>query len=369
MQPGPVIFLVSHSSPGGAQEVWANLAEAFRAAGYDTRLLALYPWAGGGDAALQARWSKVHTAKPSGVAGAVRLVLALSRVFRRDRPAMVFSAMPAANVASPLAAWLAGAGTRVCISHHSPVFSHQRFLNLLDSLTGSLACTRNVVVVSDVIGSSLGSKPAAYRRKCRTIHNALPPQVVARLRQLRAARRERAAPGRRVVAVGRLSPEKNYPVLLRAAVHMADVELVIAGSGPLERPLKQLADSLGISARTRFLGHITRAQAMEVLASGDVFAQPSQFEGHSLALLEAAELGLPLVVSDVAPQIEAITGADGVRRGIAVGLHDDRALAGAVLGLLEEPARYRHWASAAAQLADESSFARMVLEYQSLAAP
>jgi glycosyltransferase involved in cell wall biosynthesis len=108
---------------------------------------------------------------------------------------------------------------------------------------------------------------------------------------------------------------------------------------------------------------------MQVLASADVFVQPSIFEGHSLALMEAARLGVPLVVSDVAAQIEAITCSDGTRCGIAVGLHDDRALSHALQELIDDPAHHLRWASAAARLADEASFVRMLSSYQSLMAP
>ena len=39
-----IIFLLSHSSAGGVQEMWADLAEGFRTRGFDVRLMALYPY-------------------------------------------------------------------------------------------------------------------------------------------------------------------------------------------------------------------------------------------------------------------------------------------------------------------------------------
>jgi glycosyltransferase involved in cell wall biosynthesis len=369
MRPGPVIFLVSHSAPGGAQEIWADLAEGFSAAGHQVRLMALYPSPDGSEMSSQLCWHKVRDAKPSSLAGAVDLFAELVRIFRRERPAMVFAAMPAANVLAPLAAHIASVGARVCISHHSPVSTHQRFLNFLDGITGSLECTSSIISVSDAVARSLETKPQAYRHKRSTIHNALPPRVEARLQMLCTARGALPARRRRVVAIGRLAVEKNYPVLLRSAVRMAGVEIVIVGAGPLEASLKGLADALGVSSRVRFLGHLPREETMEVLASADVFAQPSIFEGHSLALMEAARLGVPLVVSDVAAQIEGITRSDGTRCGIAVGLHDDQALANALLKLIDDPAFHRRWAGAAAQLAEEASYVRMLSAYQGLMTP
>lgn len=366
MQVGSIIFLVSHSSQGGVQEVWADLAEGFEAVGHVVRLMALYPSSNGSNSSPQLCWQYVSDSKPSTVLGAAKLLVELVRIFRRDRPAMVFTAMPAANVLVPLAASIARVGTRVCISHHSPVSTYQRFLDLADGVTGSLKCTSSIITVSEVVGLSLENKPKSYRRKRRTIHNALPPRIEARLQSLLATRTALTSQQRRVVAIGRLAEEKNYPVLIRSAVHMVDVEIVIVGSGPLESSLKELAVMLGVSSRVRFLGQLTREKTLEVLASANVFAQPSFFEGHSLALLEAAKLGVPLVVSDVAAQIEGITRSNGTRCGIVVARNDDLALANTFQKLIDDPAYHQLWTYAAGQLAEEATYIRMVSSYQAL---
>jgi glycosyltransferase involved in cell wall biosynthesis len=372
MEQGTVIFLVTHSAQGGAQEIWMDLAEGFVAAGYRAQLMTLYPAPDHREASSQHQWRKVRDARPATIAGAVGLVVALARILRRDRPDMVFTAMPAANIVAPIAALLAGVGTRVCISHHSPVSTHRRMLDLIDNITGTLSCIRSVITVSDAVGRSLDGKPLPYQRKRTTIHNALPPRIEAQLCMLRALRTTRASDPdrrRRVVAAGRLSEEKNYPVLLRAAARLPDVDVVIVGSGPLETFLKQFAAASDAAARVHFTGQLTREATLEMLASADVFVQPSVFEGHSLALLEAARLGIPVIVSDVPAQIEAITLPDGARCGIAVGLHDDKALADTVRRLLDDPAYYRHWADAASWLAGEATYAHMVSSYRMLLAP
>jgi glycosyltransferase involved in cell wall biosynthesis len=366
MHSSPIIFLVSHSSHGGVQEVWADLAEGFKAAGHDVQLMALYPSSNNMETSPQLRWLYVRDRKPSTVLDSIKLVIKLVQIFRRERPAMVFTAMPAANVVAPLAATIAKVGTRVCISHHSPVSTYKGFLNLVDGVTGALPCTSSIITVSDVVSRSLESKQITYRRKRHTIHNALPPHIEAKLQLLYAARTLLPSERRRVVAIGRLAEEKNYPLLLRSAVHMSDVEIVIVGSGPLEASLKDLAGALGVSSRVRFLGQMTREETLEVLASADVFAQPSFFEGHSLALLEAAKLGLPLVVSDVPAQIEGITRSDGARCGIAVDLHDDLALAKTLQKLIGDPVYHQCWTNAAVQLAEEATYVRMISSYQLL---
>ncbi len=109
-------------------------------------------------------------------------------------------------------------------------------------------------------------------------------------------------PARRyVVHVARHHPVKDQSTLLRgfaaAAPHLPDVDLLMAGDGPLREELEVLAKSLGIAGRVKFLG--IRKDVPEVLKAGDVFALTSVSEAASLTLLEAMASGLPSVVTDV----------------------------------------------------------------------
>lgn len=361
-----IYFLLSHSSAGGAQEIWANLAEAFRLRGDTVRLMALYPLRTTvRETSPDLPWHYVVEKRPSGPLAMVRMVRALVAVFRRERPDLIVTAMPAANVVASLAARLAGLSGRVVISHHSPADTHNPVLNRIDGVVGSLGSVRTVVSVSDSVAHTLETKPARYRAKRRTIRNALPPAIEEQLAALARQRQGRPA-GRKVVATGRLAHQKNYPLLIRAAVHMPDVTIDIVGNGPDEAALKALASELGVAEGISFHGHRPRAETIALLADGDVFAQVSHFEGHSLGLIEAAKLGLPLVVSDVPVQVEGITRSDGVRCGLVVPLDDPAALAAAILAVLDDPDARKQWGGFAKSLAEEATFDAMVDAYQEL---
>jgi glycosyltransferase involved in cell wall biosynthesis len=362
-----IFFLVSHSSAGGAQEIWVNLAEAFRLRGNPVHLFALYPLRSTvRETPADLPWRYVLERRPAGPIAMWRLLRGLVQLIRRERPDLIVTAMPAANVLAAVAARLAGTGTRVVISHHSPVETHNPLLNRIDGFAGSLGSVQAVVSVSDSVAKTLERKPAAYRGKRQTIHNALPPTIEARLAALAAARGDGARTGRTLVATGRLAAQKNYPLLIRAAVHMPDVAIEIVGNGPDEAALIDLAAELGVAGRVRFLGHQPRLDAMEILARGDVFAQVSLFEGHSLGLIEAAKLGLPLIVSDVPVQIEGITAADGERCGIVVGTDDAVGLGRAVTDLLNDPVARAHRSAQARKLAAGATFDRMVERYEAV---
>jgi glycosyltransferase involved in cell wall biosynthesis len=366
MHTGPVIFLVSHAAQGGVQELWSDLAQSFRSAGYEARQMALYPLHDRPSMASTAPWTYVVDKRPTGIFSGIKLLLALARLFYREQPAMVFSAMPAANVMAPLAvSLLPGRRTAVGISHHSPVQTYHRFLNFLDNFTGSLRCTSTVICVAETVGKSLARKPKAYQRKVRVIPNALSPDVERDLARLYHKRTESFSPSGTVVALGRLSKEKNYLTLLRCATLLRGIEIVIIGGGPEEQDLKAEAVRLGVSSRVRFLGLLARDDALKVLANGDVFAQPSIFEGHSLALIEAAKLGLPIVVSDASSQVEAVT-ATGKRCGIVVGTYDHIALAASIQRLIDDTDFRQEWTDKAYSLGRSATFANMLDSYSSL---
>lgn len=361
-----VMFLVNHPSAGGIQEILVNLAEGFKDRGYTVDLATLYPKRKDiRETPPGLAWSYVTTGRPVIGTG---VLMALVRYLRAQAPDMIFTASPMANVLAPIAARMAGIPARIAISHHSPVQTHKAALNWLDGFTGAMANVTSIISVSDAVGDSLAGKAPGYKAKRITIKNSLPPRIERLLHGLAPDDFMRAASARTVVATGRLAEQKNYPVLLRAMVHLPEARLQIVGTGPIEDMLKAMARDLGVTDRVTFLGHCTREQTMATLAAGDVFAQPSLFEGHSLGLIEAARLKLPLIVSDVPSQTEGVTDPDGRRCGIVVGLHDAEALARAIRLLLDVPAAYAEWSRKADELGKSCDFGRMVTAYENLLA-
>jgi glycosyltransferase involved in cell wall biosynthesis len=101
-----------------------------------------------------------------------------------------------------------------------------------------------------------------------------------------------------VLSVGRLTAEKGFDALVRAAAAVADRRLIlaIAGSGPEEAALKELAGELGV--RLHLLGDLPESRVAEAYVAGDVFALLSLHETWGVVVNEAAASGLPLVLSD-----------------------------------------------------------------------
>jgi glycosyltransferase involved in cell wall biosynthesis len=179
-------------------------------------------------------------------------------------------------------------------------------------------------------------------RRIQVIENGIDSHRYSPPSDLVAARQRLGLdPSRRyLVHVARHHPVKDQPMLIRAfariADEFADVDLLLAGDGPLRPSLEQLTADLRLVKRVHFLG--IRSDIAAVLQAGSVFALTSVSEAASLTLLEAMATGLPAVVTDVGGNSEIIR--DG-REGLLVPRGDVEACAQALRRLFREPEQAR----------------------------
>jgi glycosyltransferase involved in cell wall biosynthesis len=150
-------------------------------------------------------------------------------------------------------------------------------------------------------------------------------------------------------AMGRLVPNKNFALLLRAfARSKVPGKLVIAGEGPQRAELLQLAHSLGIADRLVLPGYLVNPHAL--LARATAFVLSSNAEGFPNALVEALTLGVPVIATNCADGPSEILA--GVRRqeiigthispaGILVPVNDPHALSNALLEIQDPALRAR----------------------------
>jgi glycosyltransferase involved in cell wall biosynthesis len=125
-----------------------------------------------------------------------------------------------------------------------------------------------------------------------------------------AARHDLPTDGVWVFAIGRLVFKKGFDVLIRAAAEARDasapIAVVVAGDGPLDAELKQLAQTCGIAKHVHFIGAVPNAEVPTYYATADVVAVPSvhgpsgNLDGLPNTLLEALATGAAVVASRVA---------------------------------------------------------------------
>ena len=116
--------------------------------------------------------------------------------------------------------------------------------------------------------------------------------------------------GMRLIAVGRLSPEKNHLFLVDLARALKEdgkpFELVIVGGGPMHHRLQEAVERSDLTGEVRLLGARTDVAAW--LGAADVCLMPSVREGLGVALIEAQVLGVPCVASPGVPKEVDLTG-------------------------------------------------------------
>lgn len=104
----------------------------------------------------------------------------------------------------------------------------------------------------------------------------------------------------RIVAVGRLNEQKNYPLLIKAfsIIYKNHQELVLElyGDGPLKGELKKLIDQLNMENHVRLMG--TYIDILDKIYGARLFVMSSDYEGMPNALIEAMGLGITCICSD-----------------------------------------------------------------------
>ena len=105
-----------------------------------------------------------------------------------------------------------------------------------------------------------------------------------------------------VLFVGRLSPEKNLPYLIRAFAGLErqqpGSELRIVGEGREKPRLMRLVSKLGLEKQVKFLGFIENSLLAPHYAAADVFVLPSLSETQGMVALEAMWFAKPVIVTN-----------------------------------------------------------------------
>ncbi len=246
-----------------------------------------------------------------------RAFWALYALLRAEKPDLVHGHMPISGLLARFAARLAGI-PRIAYTCHGFLFNQpgplwRRGLALmLEWLGGRVtdiyftvsteeaADAKRLRIARAPIAIGNGRDPARYH-----------PDPAARSR----VRCELGVPEDRVVVIiiSRLVRHKGHPELLSAMRAVPDAELWVVGERLATdhgADLEPYFAAAGLGARLRRLGY--RADIPALLASADIFALPSHFEGLPMSVIEAMLCGLPVVATAIrGPREQVIDGETG----------------------------------------------------------
>lgn len=332
MKPRRIAFVITRSDAiGGAQIHVRDLAGVLRERGHEVRV-----WVGGRGPfvdALRAAGIPVrslrHLVAPIEPVADLRGLAELRRELARFGPDLITLHSSKAGVLGRLAA--VGLGAPVVYTAHGWPFVEgvpRRSAALYRWVERGLApLATRIIAVSE-----------HDRRLAARARVGAPDQVVRVHNGVRdvgeGARAQPEQGPARLVVVARLDVPKDPFTLLRALDGLRDREWTLewVGDGPRRAPAEQLARSLRLHDRCRFVG--ARDDVAERLARSSVLVLPTDREGLPLCILEAMRAGLPVVASAVGGIPEAVV--DG-RTGALVPPGDPAALSRRLAPLLDDP--------------------------------
>jgi glycosyltransferase involved in cell wall biosynthesis len=164
-----------------------------------------------------------------------------------------------------------------------------------------------------------------------------------------------------LLSIGRLTPQKNHALALRALTGLPDASLVVVGEGPLEDDLRRLATELGVADRFVLTG--VRADARALIGASDAVVLPSVWEGLPLVALETLAAGKPLVATEVRGLRELLSDGEDA---LLVPPDDPEALASALERTLHDVTLAKRLESGALRKARRYSEEAMVAAYLDL---
>jgi glycosyltransferase involved in cell wall biosynthesis len=218
-----------------------------------------------------------------------------------------------------------------------------------------------IITVSKKMASDLINNFNMPRRRVQVIYNGLDLRSIERLMKQPGSTEGDKTPA--IIACGRLTRQKNYPLLLRAFANISsqvDSKLLILGQGEEKASLERLSLDLGIRHKVEFLGF--KDNPFIYMANADIFVLSSDWEGFPNVILEAMACGVPVIST------KCHSGPDEIItnevNGLLVPVGDINAMAQAILKLLKDTQLRKKLSSSAGERVKKFSLDKMVKEYE-----
>ena len=269
-----------------------------------------------------------------------QVVFALARYLRERRPAALHAMMWPLPLLAIAARTLARVDTRIIGSEHTTLSQAPHGLRhrIVRAITRRAYLKADALVaVSAGTAADMATFLGLPRERIAVIHNPL--QLPAMVPSGDAVLDRWPAGTRRLLAVGELKAEKNYPLMLRAMARARrdiPVSLLILGDGSLRPDLTRQIAAEGLGDTVVLAGFDN--DVWPYYAAAELLVLSSDTEGFGNVLVEAMHAGTPVLSTDCPSGPREIL--DGGRFGTLVPCGDDAALAQGIVGALaREPDR------------------------------
>lgn len=289
-----VLHILPSLSLGGAERLVLDLLSNFSADIFSTQLLLFKDKGFFYQEAIDKKIEVVTLSKKSKFdpINFIKIYLAI----KKFSPDIVHTHL-GADVYGGLAAKLAGV-KNIVSTEHNVLANNTSCYNFIKKIISKLFS--RIIAVSSTIKEELSTKFNLSADKVILLRNGVDVD------KFKAYKKNKISDKIIFGSIGRLSPQKNYSLLINAVAQIKgdNFKFKIAGVGPLESELKQQIQTLGLLDKVELVGPIT--DVGNFLSQLDFFVLPSKWEGLGLVLLEAGLLGLPVLASSTGGILDII---------------------------------------------------------------
>lgn len=313
-----IIFTVANMAGGGAERVISILAN--RLAAGRNRVTIVMTAGNRLDYTLNPRVEVVSVGEITGgsMVKRVQRIRNLRRIFRKKQKAVLVSFGLGSNFYTAAAHF--GLKNPLIISERNDpgACPHPHLRNMV------FGCANKLVFQTKEAASCF---PKSLQKKGVVIANPISENIMPPYQGERK---------KRIAAVGRLEPQKNYALLLRAFSkfhnRFPEYTLHIFGDGYMKDGLQKKAWDMGISDAVIFEGFAKDVHSK--IRDASMYVLSSDYEGISNALLEAMALGIPVISTDCPIGGSRLCIQNEVN-GLLVPVRDENAMAGAMCRLAQ----------------------------------
>lgn len=324
---------------GGAERVLINLAAEFAKRGFPTDFVVAQGegvfMAGFPDSVRLVELNPFHVK----FGRSILSLPALVSYIQRERPVALLTGLYA-NIIAVWAKKLSGVPVNLVLSEHNTLsqqraaqsFGYRQLLPCLIRL--NYPCADKIVAVSHGVADDLASTAGIAREKITVVYNpVITPEMIEKSKE--KLKHPWFKPGEPpvILAVGRLSSQKDYPLLINAFAEVRrsmPVRLLILGEGPDRNELLSLLNQLELNEDVCMPGFVQNPYPYMVNAS--LFVLSSRWEGLPTVLIEALYCGVPLIATDCKSGPREILG--GGKYGTLLPVGDCARLASGILEAL-----------------------------------
>lgn len=195
-------------------------------------------------------------------------------------------------------------GIKVVLTYHSPNYEHAKWGMLAKCLLRlseriAISASDAIIFVNKFQKEKIEKSFASLRAKSYYVPNGIPNVIPTK--KTGYIESLGVSPGKYIIGVGRITPEKGFDLLIRSfeSLQNDDFKLVIAGGVEAESDyFKKLKGSINTD-KIIFTGYIYGEELNQIYSHAALYVLSSYNEGFPLVLLEAMKYNLDVLVSDI----------------------------------------------------------------------